>query len=169
VQTLVNAGAHNIVIFGTGSSKYFPEPPADVNGLAFSDPQRDDWADTYYRQTEELLAPLAHSGVRIFLFDFAVLQARLTADPGQYGFTSATNCEAGPPTATTPNDVKSRSRLLLRKLGSPHRRRNGAGRQLHGEPDRRADDRGVPGRHRHRAGDEFHRLGLRSPRRLPNL
>ena len=108
VQTLVNAGAHNIVIFGTGSSKYFPEPPAGLNGLAFTDPQRDDWANTYYVTTEQLLAPLAHSGVRIFLFDFAVLQARLAADPGQYGFTSATNCEAGPPSATTPNSVNSR-------------------------------------------------------------
>ena len=27
VQQLVAAGAHNIVIFGTGNSKYFPEPP----------------------------------------------------------------------------------------------------------------------------------------------
>jgi len=105
VQTLVNAGAHNIVIYGTGSSRFFPEPPTDVNGAAFSEPQRDDWADTYYRQTEESLAPLAHSGVRIFLFDFAVLQARLHDNPEQYGFTSATKCEAGPGTAKTPGDV----------------------------------------------------------------
>ena len=60
--------------------------------MPFTDPERDDWANTYYLKTEQGLAPLAHSGVRIFLFDFAVLQARLAADPGQYGFASATNC-----------------------------------------------------------------------------
>ena len=31
VQQLVAAGAHNIVIFGTGSSKYFPVPPAGAD------------------------------------------------------------------------------------------------------------------------------------------
>jgi len=106
VQQLVAAGAHNIVIFGTGSSKYFPEPPAG-NGVSFSVPERDDWANTYYLTTEQLLAPLAQSGVRIFLFDFAVLQADLAANPGQYGFTSATNCEAGPPSGTTPVTVNT--------------------------------------------------------------
>jgi len=106
VQQLVAAGAHNIVIFGTGSSKYFPEPPAG-NGVSFSVPERDDWANTYYLTTEQLLAPLAQSGVRIFLFDFAVLQADLAASPGQYGFTSATNCEAGPPSGTTPVTVNT--------------------------------------------------------------
>jgi uncharacterized protein YhjY with autotransporter beta-barrel domain/phospholipase/lecithinase/hemolysin len=108
VQQMAAQGARNIVIFGTGSSIYFPEPPTDLNGLEFSDAQRNDWANTYYLTTEQLLAPLAQSGVRIFLFDFAVLQARLAADPGQYGFTSATNCEAGPPSLTTPNTVNSR-------------------------------------------------------------
>jgi phospholipase/lecithinase/hemolysin/uncharacterized protein YhjY with autotransporter beta-barrel domain len=107
VQQLVAAGAHNIVIFGTGSSKYFPEPPSGLNGLAFTVTERDDWANTYYLTTEQLLAPLAQSGVRIFLFDFAVLQAGLAADPGQYGFVSATNCEAGPPSATTPVTVNT--------------------------------------------------------------
>ena len=88
-------GARNIVIFGTGSSVYFPEPPADVNNQPFSTQQRNDWADTYYQQTEQLLAPLAHSGVRIVLFDFAVLQARLHDNAGQY-LGSFPNCEAGP-------------------------------------------------------------------------
>jgi uncharacterized protein YhjY with autotransporter beta-barrel domain/phospholipase/lecithinase/hemolysin len=105
VQQMAAQGARNIVIFGTGSSIYFPEPPAGADGAAFSDAQRDDWANTYYLTTEQLLAPLAHSGVRIFLFDFAVLQARLAADPGQYGFTSATNCEAGPPAGPLPPGV----------------------------------------------------------------
>ncbi|MGA2494421.1 MAG: autotransporter domain-containing protein [Roseiarcus sp.] len=86
VQTLVNSGAHNIVIFGTGSSVYFPQPPNGADGKSFQPDQRNDWADTYYQQTEQLLAPLAHSGVRIFLFDFVVLQARLKDDPALYGF-----------------------------------------------------------------------------------
>jgi outer membrane lipase/esterase len=114
VQQMVAQGARNIVIFGTGSSNFFPEPPvgpitpSDPQGVPYSYLQRNDWADTYYQQTEQLLAPLAHSGVRIFLFDFAVLQARLAADPGQYGFTSAVNCEAGPPSVLTPSSVNSR-------------------------------------------------------------
>jgi uncharacterized protein YhjY with autotransporter beta-barrel domain/phospholipase/lecithinase/hemolysin len=107
VQQMVAVGAHNIVLFGTGSTRYFPEPPTDVNGVAFSVPQRDDWANTYYLTTEQLLAPLAHLGVRIFLFDYAVLQARLAVDPGQYGFASATNCEAGPGSGTTPITVQT--------------------------------------------------------------
>jgi len=107
VQQLVAAGAHNIVIFGTGSSKYFPEPPTGLGDLQFSKPERDDWANAYYLTTEQLLAPLAQSGVRIFLFDFAVLQANLAANPGQYGFTSATNCEAGPPSGSTPTTVNT--------------------------------------------------------------
>jgi outer membrane lipase/esterase len=91
VEQLVGAGARNIAWLSTGSSKWFPEPPG-----SFSTPQRDDWANTYYQQTQELLAPLARSGVRIFLFDFGILQARVSADPGRYGFTSATNCEVAP-------------------------------------------------------------------------
>jgi outer membrane lipase/esterase len=107
VQQMAAQGARNIVIFGTGSSVYFPQPSVDVNGVAFSTPQRDGWADTYYQQTEQLLAPLAHSGVRIFLLDFAVLQSRLAADPGQYGFASATNCEAGPADGPLPSGVSA--------------------------------------------------------------
>ena len=49
-----------------------------------------------------MLAPLARSGVRIFLFDFGILQERVAANPGLYGFTNATNCEAGPPTTVSP-------------------------------------------------------------------
>jgi len=95
VQQMVAQGARNIVIFGTGSSVYFPQPPGDANGAAFSTPQRDGWADTYYQQTEESLAPLARSGVRIFLFDFEVLQQRLHDNAEQYGFSNIANCEAG--------------------------------------------------------------------------
>jgi outer membrane lipase/esterase len=94
VQQLVAAGAHNIAWLGPGNSKYFPVPPNGVDNLAFTDAQRDDWAHTYFQQTQQLLAPLANSGVRIFLFNFEILQARIAANPGQYGFASAGGCQA---------------------------------------------------------------------------
>ena len=93
VKKIVEAGARNIVIFGTGSSVYFPVPTDGADSKPFDPDQRNGWAETYYQQTQEGLAPLAHAGVRIFLFDFAVLQERLAADPGQYGF-SGTQCTA---------------------------------------------------------------------------
>jgi outer membrane lipase/esterase len=99
VGQLVAAGARNIAWLSTGSSKWFPEPPG---GITFSSPQRDAWADVYYQQTQQLLAPLARSGVRIFLFDFGILQERVNANPGLYGFTNAYNCEAGPPNTVSP-------------------------------------------------------------------
>jgi len=99
----VGAGARNIAWLSTGSSKWFPEPPG---GVTFTNPQRDAWSNTYYQQTQQLLVPLANSGVRIFLFNFGILQERVFANPGLYGFTSATNCEAGPGTNATPNTVR---------------------------------------------------------------
>ena len=111
VEQLAGAGARNIAWLSTGSSKWFPEPPNFVPppglpAVQFTNAQRDDWANTYYQQTQQLLAPLANSGVRIFLFNFGILQERVAASPGLYGFTSATNCEAGPGTAATPNTVQ---------------------------------------------------------------
>ncbi len=103
VEQLAGAGARNIAWLGTGSSRWFPEPPG---GSTISVTQRDDWANIYYQQTQELLAPLAKAGVRIFLFNFGILQERVAADPGLYGFSSATNCEAGPGQAgVTPKTV----------------------------------------------------------------
>jgi uncharacterized protein YhjY with autotransporter beta-barrel domain/phospholipase/lecithinase/hemolysin len=104
VEQLVAAGAHNIAWLSPGNSYYFPEPPAGVGG-SFDEAQRDEWAKDYFQDIEQLLSPLAHSGVRIFLFNFEILQERVAADPGLYGFASATNCEAGPGSATTPNTV----------------------------------------------------------------
>ena len=103
VEQLVGAGARNIAWLSTGSSRWFPEPPGS-SAISFT--QRDDWASVYYQQTQQLLAPLAKSGVRIFLFDFGILQGRVSANPGLYGFTSATKCEAGPGTGNTPGDVQ---------------------------------------------------------------
>ncbi len=86
VEQLVGAGARNIAWLSTGNSKYFPVPPSGVNGVNFTDPQRDAWANTYFQQTQQLLRPLAEDGVRIFLFNFGVLQDRIANNPGQYGF-----------------------------------------------------------------------------------
>ena len=104
VQQMAAQGARNIAWLSTGSSKWFPEKPGSTS---LTDPLRDAWANTYYQQTQQLLAPLAQSGVRIFLFNFGILQERVANDPGMYGFTSATNCEAGPPGSTTPASVHS--------------------------------------------------------------
>jgi outer membrane lipase/esterase len=102
VQQMAAQGARNIAWLSTGSSKWFPEKPGDP---LLTDALRDAWANTYYQQTQQLLAPLARSGVRIFLFNFGILQERVANNPGMYGFTSATNCEAGPPSCTTPASV----------------------------------------------------------------
>jgi len=102
VQQMAAQGARNIAWLSTGSSKWFPEKPGDA---ALTDALRDAWANTYYQQSQQLLAPLARSGVRIFLFNFGILQERVASNPGMYGFTSATNCEAGPASGSTPPSV----------------------------------------------------------------
>ncbi|HLJ20730.1 MAG TPA: autotransporter domain-containing protein [Stellaceae bacterium] len=94
VQQLAAAGARTFAWLSTGTTKYFPAPPNGSDGLPLSTDQRDAWANTYYQQTQQMLAPLARSGVRIFLFDFGILEARIAADPGQYGFASAGGCQA---------------------------------------------------------------------------
>jgi len=94
VLQLVAGGAHTIAWLSTGSTKYFPAPPAGSDGFALSSTQRDAFGNTYYLQTQQMLAPTAQSGVRIFLFDFGILQARIFANPGQYGFASAGGCQA---------------------------------------------------------------------------
>ena len=104
VQQMAAQGARNIAWLGTGTSKWFPEKPGSV---LLTDALRDAWADTYDQQTQQMLAPLARSGMRIFLFNFGILQQRVANNPGLYGFTSATNCEAGPPSGSTPVSVNS--------------------------------------------------------------
>jgi outer membrane lipase/esterase len=93
VQQLIAAGARNIAWFSVGNSKYFPEPEG---GGAVTDDQRNTFASTNYRELQLLLQPFAQSGVRIFMFNYEILQQRVHDNPGMYGFTSATNCEAGP-------------------------------------------------------------------------
>jgi outer membrane lipase/esterase len=96
VQQLVAAGARNIAWLSAGNSKYFPDPEG---GAAIGDGPRDALAQTYYRQIQLLLQPLAQSGVRFFLFNFEILQQRINDNPGMYGFASVpggfTRCEAG--------------------------------------------------------------------------
>jgi uncharacterized protein YhjY with autotransporter beta-barrel domain len=94
VQQLVARGARNIAWMGTGNSAYFPSPSNGADGLPLSAEQRTTWASTYFQEIQQRLAPLARSGVRIFLFDQPTLQARIAADPGRYGFASAGGCQA---------------------------------------------------------------------------
>lgn len=94
IQQLVAAGAHNIIWFGAGNSNYFPSPTPPVDESTLTTEQRTAWAHTYFQLNQELLAPLARSGVRIFLFDYETLQARIAANPGQYGFASGGGCQA---------------------------------------------------------------------------
>ena len=108
VRQMAAQGARNIAWLGAGSSKWFPEHTLGANGALsydFNPNQRDLWADTYYQQTQQMLAPLAKSGVRIFLFNFGILQQNVAVNPALYGFTSAINCEAGPASGTTPASV----------------------------------------------------------------
>lgn len=92
VQQLVAAGARTIAWLSPGNSKYFPVPP---NGpVAFGDAERDVFAHVYFQQVQQLLVPIADSGVRIFLFDYETLQARIAADPGRYGFAADPTCQA---------------------------------------------------------------------------
>jgi outer membrane lipase/esterase len=90
VEQLIALGAHNIAWVSPGNPFYFPAPFGDP-ALTFA--QREEWARTYYQQLQQLLAPAARAGTRIFLFDFETLQARLVANPAQYGFASASSCQ----------------------------------------------------------------------------
>jgi outer membrane lipase/esterase len=90
VQQLIALGAHNIAWVSPGNPFYFPAPFGDP-ALTFA--QRETWARTYFQQVQQLLAPAANAGTRIFLFDYETLQARIVANPGQYGFASASGCQ----------------------------------------------------------------------------
>ena len=90
VQQLIALGAHNIAWVSPGNPFYFPAPFGDP---ALTYAQRAEWAHTYFQQVQQLLAPAANAGTRIFLFDFETLQARISANPGQYGFASASGCQ----------------------------------------------------------------------------
>lgn len=94
VSQMVAAGARNITWLSTGSSKYFPQPEIGSDGHLFNATQRDAWADTYYQQLQQSLAPLSQSGVRIFLFNFGILQERIWNNPAQYGFNADPTCQA---------------------------------------------------------------------------
>jgi len=90
VNQLIGLGAHNIAWVSPGNPFYFPAPFGDP---ALTPAQRAEWAHTYYQQIQLLLAPAANSGTRIFLFDYETLQARIVANPAQYGFASASGCQ----------------------------------------------------------------------------
>jgi uncharacterized protein YhjY with autotransporter beta-barrel domain/phospholipase/lecithinase/hemolysin len=91
VQQLVAAGARNIAWLTPGNSWYFPTPSG---GLTVTQQQRFDFANTYYQQIQLLLQPLSQSGVRIFLFNFGILQERIYSNPTLYGFNANSKCQA---------------------------------------------------------------------------
>ncbi len=88
LQRLINAGARNIIWNAPGNSTFMP------NGFSpgITDAQYTLWTQTFFQQTQQLLAPQARAGVRIFLFDFAWLQTSVAADPGRYGFVDTGEC-----------------------------------------------------------------------------
>lgn len=91
VRQLIALGAHNIAWVSPGNPFYFPAPFGDP-ALTFA--QREEWARTYFQQLQAQLAPSANAGTRVFLFDLETLQARIVANPNQYGFASAGSCLA---------------------------------------------------------------------------
>ena len=132
--------------------------------------QRDLWADAYYQQTQQMLAPLATSGVRIFLFNFGILQQNVAVNPAHLRVYQRHQLRGG---AGLGDHARQRqrefARLFLRKLGPPDRRSHGVDREIHGEPDRRADHRGAARRHHHRHRQRFRRFRVRPARRLPEF
>ncbi len=98
VQSLVNVGARNITILSPGDISYLPIGAGNTAIHSY---------DLQVFQIEQAaLAPLAHSGVRIFFFDLGTLAQRVAANPTLYGFTAATvatpciavpSCVAGTP------------------------------------------------------------------------
>jgi outer membrane lipase/esterase len=90
VQQLIALGARNFAWVSPGNPFYFPAPFGDP---ALTPAQRAEWAHTYYQEIQQQLAPAARAGTRIFLFDYETLQARIVANPGQYGFASASGCQ----------------------------------------------------------------------------
>ena len=108
------------------------------------------------------------SGVRIFLFDFETCRRASppirasTASPAPTNARQVACRRSRPPRVGVQNSFW----LLLRQLGPSHRRRHGADRDLHGEPDRRADHRGAAGQHRHQPRQAASHVRLGSPRRL---
>jgi outer membrane lipase/esterase len=87
VQQLVGAGARNIAIVSNGDSSLLP--------IAFGNANVHSLYSQTISSTQASLAPLAHSGVRIFFFDLGALEQRLIQNPGLYGFTNVTTpCSA---------------------------------------------------------------------------
>ena len=73
VQAIVNVGARNITILSPGDISYLPIGAGNAAIHSY---------DVQVFQLEQAaLAPLAHSGVRIFFFDLGTLAQRVAANP----------------------------------------------------------------------------------------
>lgn len=82
VATLVGAGARNIAFMTPGSFDPSLLPPGQSAPLsAFGAAQ--------FNTIEAGFAPFAQTGTRIFLLNTAILDGRVRANPGMYGFTEA--------------------------------------------------------------------------------
>ena len=165
VQQLIARGAHNIAWVSPGNPFYFPAPFGDP---ALTPEQRAAWAHTYYQQVQQLLAPAARAGTRIFLFDYrdASGQGRRQSRsiwlrqrqrlPGRVGHSGLPRQLDGSP-----------EQLFLLGRHPSDQRGIRADRPLHGKPDGRAADRRAASRRRTGNGDQFRECRVRQAGRLP--
>lgn len=86
INQLVAAGARNLVIAGFSSQAGLP-----ITQSAPHPGSLDVYAQNYFTGLQTALAPLASSGVRIFLFDEARMIQQIGANLGLYGFQSYAN------------------------------------------------------------------------------
>ena len=163
VQQLIALGAHNIAWVSPGNPFYFPAPFGDP---ATTPAQRAAWAHTYYQQVQQLLAPAARAGTRIFLFDYDSFEEdrgylvvwlcqrqRLPGRPGHSGLPRG--LDGGP------------EQLFLLGRHSSDQCGLLADRPLHGQPDGCAAHRGAASRRGARNGDELRECRVRQAGRLP--
>jgi len=99
VKQLVGAGARNIVLAGFSSQSRLP-----IAQAAPYPGSLDVYAQTYYSGIQTTLAPLAQSGVRIFLFDEARMTLQVGTNLGLYGFQSYAS-NPGVPSLFQPDGV----------------------------------------------------------------
>ncbi|MDP4023449.1 autotransporter domain-containing protein [Methylobacterium sp. NEAU 140] len=103
VAQLIGAGARTIAFNGFTALSTLPAVAASGNGAA-----GDVFARTYFNGLQAGLAPYAYAGTRIFLLDSAVLQQRIAANPGLYGFVNVTTpCALVPSCIGAPRAVQN--------------------------------------------------------------
>jgi outer membrane lipase/esterase len=91
IGLLKDAGARNFVLGGFSSISGLPELQDNLKGLPpgvadFLSRSADAYAKAYFDGVQTQLAPLAHAGVRFFMFDLGLFGTRVNEDPAKYGF-----------------------------------------------------------------------------------